>query len=355
MSYPTLIKIAIGIGLVLVTIIVVVRLTFFFPKSVQPADIHCSSDAANLPVNKALRVLTWNIQFGASRSNHFFYDGGESVSVSASDVAQTMQSIINTIKEADPDIILLQEVDRASRRTHFVDQHALLAEALQMPCHTSTPYFKAPYIPHPSSEHLGAMEMHLSIFSRFKITASTRHQLALLKEPAYRRLFNLKRAALVASIPTDDGREVTIINTHLSAFSHGDGTLTKQISKLLDLSSEAKPNPVILAGDFNSLPPGFDASQTADPDSYPESASPIEPLFSSLNPALDVPTLISDPSHYGTYRPFAADQTDRTIDYLFTAHGAQAQSHQVKRTPGHISDHEPLITMIDFARPASEQ
>src|SRR5690606_7940906 len=138
--------------------------------------------------------------------------------------------IAEVVRAADPDIVLWQEVDRGSRRTAFVDQLEALQARLDLPCAVATPYHRAPYVPHPSHEHLGRVDMNLAVSSRYRLSSATRWQLPLLQESAVRRLFNLRRALLEVRVPVEGGGELRLFDTHLSAFSRGDGTLPKQIA-----------------------------------------------------------------------------------------------------------------------------
>ena len=142
-----------------------------------------------------MRVLVWNIQYGAPNSYHFFYDGGDDVYVDEQDVRANLDALAEVVRDVDPDVILWQEVDRGSRRTHHIDQHAELLARVPYPCHLSTPYHRAGYVPHPPEQHIGKVDMHLSIFSRYALGDARRIQLALLDEPWWRQIFNLPCSA----------------------------------------------------------------------------------------------------------------------------------------------------------------
>ena len=69
-----------------------------------------------------LRVISWNIQYGAGIEQHFFYDGGRAVSTDPASVRQTTEEIGQVLRSLDADVILLQERRRRERRlqvTHF--------------------------------------------------------------------------------------------------------------------------------------------------------------------------------------------------------------------------------------------
>jgi hypothetical protein len=73
-----------------------------------------------------------------------------------------------------------------------------------------------------------------------------------------RAVFNLKRALFELQMPLEGGGAMTVLHTHLSAFSHGDGTLEAQVAALLECGAAATTagQPWLLAGDMNALPPG---------------------------------------------------------------------------------------------------
>ena len=160
-----------------------------------------------------LRLMVWNVQFHGSTSleanrspresilpatirpasailcplaprSQFFYDGGRDVHVAPALVATTIEQVAAVIDEHAPDVVLLQEVDRGSWRTGFVDQHrALLARLAQFSSQASTWYWRCPWVPYPAHSHVGPVNMHLSVFSRFRISECIRTPLPLLQEP----------------------------------------------------------------------------------------------------------------------------------------------------------------------------
>ena len=120
--------------------------------------------------------------------------------------------------------------------------------------------------------------MHLCTLSKYQLGDATRHQLPLLKESRVRQLFNLRRAVL--ETPLVNGP--TLFNTHLSAFSYGDGTVERQVSRLREL---VEGKEFLLAGDLNSLTPYENAASLAKDEAalYPESNTPAAPLYADPN------------------------------------------------------------------------
>lgn len=218
-----------------------------------------NEESAPVWSGETLRVLCWNVQYCAGIRQHFFYDGGMAVSTPRAEVFKTATDIGNAIAEANPDVVLLQEVDRGSRRTAFIDEFELLASILYergLTCRCSASYWRVPYVPHPKHEHVGRVSMHLVTFSRFRISSAVRWQLPLLKESRLRRIFNLRRAALEVDLQVSPGNKpLSLINTHLSAFSYGDGTLTRQVTFILDKILHPKQQHSWLLAGVSSIGP----------------------------------------------------------------------------------------------------
>lgn len=313
---------------------------WFRPGPREPVVVE--GTAPPLPTGRRLRVLSWNIQFAAGRRCLFFYDGGRDSRVTAPEVHATLEGLATVIRRANPDLVLLQEVDRRSDRTARIDQHAALVRRLGYPVAAHTPYFRVPYVPVPPHAPMGRVDMGLTVLSRFALSPGTRIALSPLDEPRYRRAFNLRRALMHLTMPREDGPPLQLFHTHLSAFSRGDGTLERQVDTLVREAS-ATPGPLILAGDLNSLPPGDDPGRLgAAAGLYDDERTPIEPLFDALQ-AVCPPNGAVDPERFGTYVPWGSNRPDRSIDYVF---GRQVEPDRVEvlAEGARWSDHLPILT-----------
>jgi len=316
------------------------------PDPVQPIPI--AGPPATGPAPEALRVMVWNIQFGAGRDHLFFYDGGMAVSVPRPTVERTLDAIARRIHDHAPHLVLLQEVDRGSRRTHFIDQHAELARRLPtMRWHGSTPYHQVPYVPAPPHEHLGRVDMHLSVFARVPLGRGTRVQLPLLRESWVRRLFNLRRCVMEVPVLWS-GRRLRVLHTHLSAFSHGDGTVHRQIAALRSrIAAHDDPAaPWLLAGDFNALPPGDDIARLGPDARMYGGWSPLSPLFGEARAAVPLDAHRDDPERWRTWVPYGASAPERAIDHAFARPDLRFDDVAVDRAAVGSSDHLPLLFTV---------
>ena len=313
------------------------------PAPIEPTEVVCAPDTQALTKNEPFQVVSWNLQYGASRKYQFFYDGGEAVHVAEEDVRWTLNAVNEVLTDINPELMLLQEVDRGSKRTADIDQHMDYVNATGAKCHTSAPYHKSPYVPVPSGDALGKVDMELSLLTQTTMTRGERIQLAMLDEPRARQMFNLKRALLWGEVPVD-GMELplAIAVTHLSAFSFGDGTLERQIGQLKDwMASRPEGQPWILAGDFNLLPPGDDKMRLEhERDLYADSNNPVDVLFDAGFHEIFEDQLA--PANR-TYLSYGTSEPDRKIDYVFIGGPIHVLEAEVIRGDAlQISDHLPI-------------
>ncbi len=297
-------------------------------------------------------VMSWNIQYSAGRNYHFWYDGGKDVHVKNEDVRGTLKKISETIRRQQPDILILQEVDRDSKRTGRIDQLPWILKEVEMNSWSSTPYHRSRFVPAPLGNPLGRVDMHMAIASKYKISSAVRYALPGLNENFIRRDFNLKRALLEAAIPTQEGKQPLIVmNTHLSAFSYGDGTLERQISLLKTRLKELDDAgyPWILAGDFNMIPPGDDPERLGKESVYYRGDSnPLEELFMQYKPDVDLKIYTNHPGSYFTYLKYGEPRADRKIDYIFSNKNVDIQEFSVIREEDPSSDHLPLFMEVSI-------
>lgn len=315
-----------------------IRSLNYQPDAREHLKPECIRPGATLKSGDQFSVLSWNLQFAGSREEAFFYDGGEAVHVPLERVTKTTEAIAAFIKSQSPDLVFLQEVDRDSARTARIDQLQAYLGAGDWACWSSTPYHRSRYVPHPSPDHLGRIDMHLAILSRFSLEAGERIALPGLSEGWLRKQFNLKRALQWVELPVEGGDPIRLGNTHLSAFSNGDGTLGHQVAVLQAWMSVGAS--WLLAGDMNLLPPGDDPVRFGDPEpGYTDDPNPVLGLEPERYDVARGALLSEDER---TYLPFGADVPDRKIDYLLASDRLELVEHSVLRAPSELSDHLPI-------------
>eukprot|EP00948_MAST-09A_sp_MAST-9A-sp1_P002700 g2700.t1 len=271
-----------------------------------------------------------------------------------------MKTVAEVISECDPDIVLLQEVDMCSKRTCYVNQlegilKHLDPNAKRYPYVSTTPYHQCNFVPTPNHEFMGKVDFHMAVLSKFPIKRATRHQLPMLDEPWWRRMFNLKRAIMDIRFDVQGGGSFSALNTHLSAFSYNDGTPEKEIAQIIEHCDKLDAEGVswLLVGDFNQLPPGDDPKRLGEDSKYyyPLGSTPITALLAKQRSLMEVKRWESEPretTRFNSYVPFWKDVPDRVLDWMFVSKGMDAKDYEVVYH-GHIktaSDHLPLAAKL---------
>lgn len=249
-------------------------------------------------------IITYNIGYGGmDKYQDFFMDGGKgSRSSSREKTLENIEGVRAFAKLENPDIILFQEVDKKATRSFSVNEVDYLSERLQGYSSAYAINYRVPWVPVPINKPLGAVQSGLLTLSKYKINSATRYQYPGT-EPFLKQLFDLDRCYLETRLAVDNGKELIIINTHLSAFDKG-GEIRKQQLAILKshIKKEySKGNYVIVGGDWNHNLPGTNPSSFVAVQEVPEWLQTIPEDFTpkgfkwgidSLNPTnrtVDIP------------------------------------------------------------------
>ncbi|HIF18825.1 MAG TPA: endonuclease/exonuclease/phosphatase family protein [Cycloclasticus sp.] len=346
-------RILLSLSVFLAAVFAAIWYSTFHPNPTQQEQVYCPADTPTLSAGQTVKLYNQNVQFMAGKNYVFFYDLANSLGPderpSPTDIKQTLLGLAQLITEQNPDIILLQEVDDGAKRTDYADQLTELLTLLpkEYVCHASSMYWQASYLPHPKI--MGAVGTKLSVISKYKISTATRTQLSLIPQDPISQLYNFKRALLDVRLPIKGAGKMAILNTHLSAFSKGTNTLSKQVDQI-DTQLQTLNNnktPWVIAGDFNLLPPDTHSLLA---EQQRNSYQPTSAISSLYERHLAIPSLedaqSGDRKNWFTYFPNdpRVKQPDRTIDYYFyspqlTLKNAFVESKQSIA----LSDHMPII------------
>lgn len=330
----------------------------FHPPEEKPEAVTCGTKPTVLQPGQTVKVLSWNVQYMAGKGYHFFYEGGADIRPTSADIEKTLDAVVRVIRDEDPDIILLQEVDVNARRTDYMNQIRKLASRLPdaYRCRASSYYWKAAFVPHPKI--MGPVGMKLVSFSKYKIDTATRYQLPLIPENFLRQQFNLKRAVLVCRLPVSGNGDFAVLNTHLSAFAQGTDTMTRQVDALKSILDRLSANatPWIAGGDYNLLAPGnaYQRLSKQQRQAYrPDSR--LAPLFNDYRAVPGADEIYGE-NHRKWFTHFPNDpdiQTpNKTIDYIFYADTVAVGPHCVRQhDTTEISDHLPVVAAFTLPGP----
>ena len=298
-----------------------------------------------------LRVLTWNCGYGALGDNaDFFMDGGKGVITADKErVIRNLDGIIEQATALEPDVILFQEVDRDSTRSHHIDEVIMLSNAYsteddQDYANGFAYNFNVRFVPYPLPP-IGKVQSGILTLTDTSAESAERIQLPCpFKWPV--RLCNLKRCLLVERVPLQNSdKSLVLVNLHLEAYDNGEGKIaqTKMLKKILD-EEAAAGNYVIAGGDFNQTFSNTDISAYPVQDGMwapgridtAEIGDGWQCLMDSSVPtcrSLDKPYQGADPENFQYY----------VIDGFIVSSNVQVRSCETKDMGFVCTDHNPVL------------
>ena len=256
---------------------------------------------------------------------------------------------------------MLQEVDRNSTRSAYIDQTQTLLDATDLNYGAYASQHRVDFLP---SDGMGHMDFGNAILSRWPIVEASRIALPLVEEYAgYYRYLYLKRHILDATIDLPGVDGFRAINTHLEAFSD-DGTKRDQIDRFHEQLSSADGEGALFvaSGDLNSLPPGAtqmsdfpdDCPGLFDPDDYSKEEDWLDGLFADFNSAMSLDEVADNEAAWFTYTGNPDEGWTRTLDYAFTnGSWVDGESYVMQdvASGGHdtlpLSDHAPVHMVLE--------
>ncbi len=212
--------------------------------------------------NVPLGGATFNIGYcGLDQSQDFFMDGGKSSrSFSKEQTIANLQRITAFLLREEPAFILLQEVDVRSSRSFQVNQKEYLQTQLAGYSSTFGLNYKVSWVPAPLPHSMGSVYSGLLTLSSCKSDSAARYQYPG-REKWPRQMFDLQRCFIENRLPVEGGKELVLINSHLSAFDEGGRIRQEQLKFLknhITKEYQEKGNYVIVGGDWNHVLPGTD-------------------------------------------------------------------------------------------------
>lgn len=306
-------------------------------------------------------VMTWNIKFGGGRIEFFFGCHDDRVLMTEEEVYDNLDGVVRKIKQVDPDVLLLQEVDVSAKRSAYVDQLQYVLDHTGLNYGAYASQWRADYVP---SDGIGPVDSGSAILSRWPIENGTRYALPLIgDQSAVKRYFWLRRNILIADVVVPGFGPLAVANTHTAAFSN-DGTKREQLEifkEKLD-AIDADGRVFVAGGDLNTLPPGSKKvddfpDQVCEGNDF-ESAGDkraefawMEPLLDTYQAAIPTETFAEDNERYFTFTSDKDGFWNRKLDYMFTnASFEESLVHQSVARGGlatmPLSDHAPMTAEL---------
>jgi endonuclease/exonuclease/phosphatase family metal-dependent hydrolase len=329
------------------------------PDARETLPVSCTGTPPSLVPGQALKVMTWNVQYLAGKRYVFWNDlaQGNDEAPTLEDMAFSLDEVARVIRDEQPDVVLLQELDDGAKASDYQDQLKLLQERVAdlYPCSASAFDWKAEFVP--DSHIFGSVGRQLATLSRYRIEHAERLQLPVASANFISRQFQPKDALLATKLPLSDGGQLTVFNTHLERARQPDDTLQAQVSavaKVLD-KYESQGLPWLIGGDFNLLPLGQYRRLSAEQRTPYSADSELHllwdkyPMIPTNNEASGI-----DRAQWLTHYPNdpGLNGPDRTVDYLFYSPKIKRVEAMVRQDDTlRISDHLPVIAR--FLLPAT--
>jgi len=295
-----------------------------------------------------LKLVSWNIGFGAYTADYdFFMDGGtQSWAESPERLDANLKDIAALVTREAADLYLIQEVDVDGTRSYHVDESVYLTDALTGYDSVFAQNYDSPFLAYPFTQPHGANKAGIMTFSRFPIEAALRRSLPI--EDSVMKLVDLDRCYSISHIPLADGGELTLFNLHLSAYT-SDGTIAnEQLQMLLADMQRAydKGHYCIAGGDFNKDVLGDSPAWFGTPDTDYSWAQPIpDAVFAGSDMTLVAPLDENAPvpSCRNPDSAYHEGQYVVTVDGFLVSPNVTVTAANVIDTGFAYSDHNPVM------------
>ena len=293
--------------------------------------------APGAPASDAITVMTWNLGYGGlGAESDFTADGGKSLlPPSRAIVQKNVDGIASELTSASADVVILQEVARASLLTRGVDLVSAVGGALEGRDNVFSADLSTRFLPSSLSPRHG-------LLSSVAIAGAQREIAPMPLEPQFlfgisRRLYHLH----VVRIPFEGG-EWTIIDLHLSAFDKGANVRSRQLSAAFQFaqSEYEAGRHVVMGGDWNlEFARPRRPTTTAEKYLFWVHPFPEEMLPQGWRIAIDATT----PSVRTNERPYAKGENFTTvIDGFIVSPNVETLSVSTRDLDFQYSDHQPV-------------
>jgi len=234
-------------------------------KRIGNVDLEVKSGSSNetISTNSSLTVTSYNIGFGAYSSDYtFFMDSGidqygnktkgeYAKARSKEEVIKNTNGVLEALDNIKSDFYLLQEVDIDSDRAYHIDQSKQIEEKYTSMDSSFCINYNSAKLLYPFNDPIGKTKSGIQTLSSYTIQKAERKEYTI--STGFSKFFDLDRCFSVNKINVSNGKELILINSHMSAYDEGGVIRNKQLQELNEymLSEYQKGNYVVVGGDFN--------------------------------------------------------------------------------------------------------
>lgn len=319
-----------------------------------------NNNTAVASANGQYTIMTYNVGFGAYSPDYTFFmdtgmmkdgtptQGKYGTARSKQEVERNIGGSSGIIKTHSPDFVIVQEVDYDSTRSYKVDQREYFS-GIAGYASTMAINYHSSYLFYPFGDPHGKNNAGIMTLCKYKIADSTRYAFPIADDLS--KLTDLDRCFAITRVPLDNGKTLSIVSLHMSAYDEG-GVIRKQQAELLKtvlVDEYSKGNYVIAGGDFNQ-------DLIGNLEKFP-SDQQVPPWISTYDVA-DIPahfSIVADKnSTVGSCR--GADVVwERNKDYTCVIDGfivsdnVTVEAVEIIDTDFAYSDHNPVKMTFTFA------
>ncbi len=322
------------------------------PEAELPVQTFQTADSSVI-ADSVIRLAIWNIGYGGlGEESDFFYDGGgfflsggHDIRPEQSLVEKNVAGVSLFTRSTEADFFLFQEVDIASRRSYFTQQVDTIRSQRPGYAASFAPNYKVARMPLPILEPwraYGQVTSGVATVGKWQPYSEKRLQLpGSFEWPT--RIFNLDRCLLVGRYKTASGKDLVLVNAHLSAYDKGGELKKQEMAFIRDLvqAEYAQGHYVIVGADWNQCPPffPFDSLAPSNDDNHTQTNIPPDFLPDGWQWLYDPVT----PTNRKVRRPYDPETTFRTvIDFFLVSPNIQAIKIKAIDQQFRFSDHQPV-------------
>lgn len=148
--------------------------------------------------------------------------------------------------------MLFQEIDTNSTRSYHVNQVKMVEQHFLQMGHIFASNFHSAFLAVPPTDPHGFVRSGILTMSGYHVSRAIRRQYPVSAGPI-EQFVDLDRCFMISRLPVKKGKQLLLINSHMSAYDKG-GKMRKAQLKLLTqvIENEYRSgNYVIIGGDFN--------------------------------------------------------------------------------------------------------
>jgi endonuclease/exonuclease/phosphatase family metal-dependent hydrolase len=287
-----------------------------------------------------IKVASYNIHFGVGFNSKTLLNNYQNY-------LDRLNEISDILSKIDADIVLLQEVDFNSKRTHNIDQAKYLAKKSNFAYLVEHTTIREKFYPF-HHNIFGNIDHGLCILSKYPITKAN----ALLFEnfsniPFFLKWLFSQHGALECTISLND-KLIKVINLHLDPWSKS--RRYRQINEIKNQFLSEKNIALVLGGDFNTL--SIDKLKT---NKYDFQEAPFFINKKEINIKHEktfevISSLSFSESNLDNKNAYTYPSIDPKVklDYIFAGYRAKIINGYVYKKAFLASDHLPIVADIQI-------